>query len=222
MPPFAQQRDRLYVRRPGHLHLHRAAPRRPNHLVIRLQRRDDRRADGATRSDDYHLQRDLLEPSRAGRHDLQPTHGHDDSPGERCAGLRARRQCGRTATAGPDSPSRPSRLPIQSLRSPPDAPAANGDFAPDPAALAGLRAHTFCARQGWRGASLCAESLPAAHPSWSSSHRLIGNPQRKPPSAPPMRRIRWQGTKSAAALRAHALAAARVASGRPERAANSV
>ncbi len=222
MPPFAQQRDRLYVRRPGHLHLHRAAPRRPNHLVIRLQRRDDRRADGATRSDDYHLQRDLLEPSRAGRHDLQPTHGHDDSPGERCAGLRARRQCGRTATAALTV-----RLgPVDYLSN------RSGHRQMHPPLMATLprtqRRLLGSERTPLRqarlevGHGLCAESLPAAHPSWSSSHRLIGNPQRKPPSAPPMRRIRWHGTKSAAALRAHALAAARVASGRPERAANSV
>jgi hypothetical protein len=57
--------------------------------------------------------------------------------------------------------------------------------------------------------------------SWSSSQRLTGVPQRKPVSPPLEPITRWQGTNSAAALRAQALAAARIAVGRPQRAANS-
>jgi hypothetical protein len=58
--------------------------------------------------------------------------------------------------------------------------------------------------------------------SWSSSHRFTGSPQRNPPSEPSLRSTRWHGTNSAAALRAHADAAARIAVGRPAFVAYSV
>ena len=68
---------------------------------------------------------------------------------------------------------------------------------------------------GWQAATgACAAS-------WSSSQRLTGVPQRKPPRPPSEPSTRWQGTNSAAALRAQALAAARTAAGRPQRAAKA-
>ncbi len=50
----------------------------------------------------------------------------------------------------------------------------------------------------------------------------MARPQRKPPRLPSVRITRWQGTKSAAALKAQALAAARTAFAFPESAAYSV
>ena len=53
-----------------------------------------------------------------------------------------------------------------------------------------------------------AATTGACAASWSSSQRLTGVPQRKPPRPPSEPSTRWQGTNSAVALRAHALAAA--------------
>jgi short-subunit dehydrogenase involved in D-alanine esterification of teichoic acids len=56
----------------------------------------------------------------------------------------------------------------------------------------------------------------------ASSARFTGMPHAKPARPPAVLTTRWQGTKRAGALRAHALAAARTARGVPERAASSV
>lgn len=61
---------------------------------------------------------------------------------------------------------------------------------------------------------------------WASSRckreRLTSTPHANPPSVPSERSTRWQGTKSAGALLAQMLAAARTAVGRPRAVANSV
>lgn len=56
----------------------------------------------------------------------------------------------------------------------------------------------------------------------SSKRRFTSTPHAKPPIVPSPRRTRWQGTKSAGALRAQMDAAARTAAGEPKAVANPV
>ena len=84
-------------------------------------------------------------------------------------------------------------------------------------------------RGGWRGALRGAVRVTSGRPSplttqaasRSSRDRLTSTPHANPPSAPPVRSTRWQGTNSAGALRAQMAAAARTAEGRPIRSAKS-
>ncbi len=122
------------------------------------------------------------------------------------------------AVSAPDARSRPAASTQPSA--PPAARPTNSTVSPARRSTA-PRMHGSPDRTGIRRAGLVAVDTHG-RVSCASNQRFTCSPQRNPPSVPSLRSTRWHGTKSAAALRAQAEAAARTAAGRPAFAANSV